>query len=361
MKMSLLVGVLSLGCWWGASAIADEELPTFDELKPGWNELKPGGDTLCARGAPFSFFVSKGTSDKVVVDFIGGGACWNGINCSKESPTFSDSTDDLRRREQEGLTGVYDHTDDRNPLKDWTHVVIPYCTGDIHWGHNDVTYKNRTGEEFVIHHRGAVNAAAVVQWVKDNFAAPKKLLSTGCSAGAYGSIYWTPALREAFPDTQFMQFADAGVGVITDSFFKNSFPNWNPIANGPTWVPGLEAANWPKLSVVDLYSNVSRKYPDIRLGQYSAAYDGVQTFFYEIMGGDGADWSGMMYQHLRDISVNDSSFRYYVAPGEDHCVIPYERMYTINSNGVSFSDWLNRYINGQAVNNVECNDCQAPQ
>ena len=41
-----------------------------------WNEIFPEGDTICARGTPFSFFVHPGTVDRVVVDFMGGGACW---------------------------------------------------------------------------------------------------------------------------------------------------------------------------------------------------------------------------------------------------------------------------------------------
>src|SRR5688572_11531816 len=38
-------------------------LPAPDELEPGvWNELVPGGDTICARGTPYSFWVRPGTS-----------------------------------------------------------------------------------------------------------------------------------------------------------------------------------------------------------------------------------------------------------------------------------------------------------
>ena len=33
--------------------------------------------------------------------------------------------------------------------------------------------------------------------------------------------------------------ADAGNGVITQSFFDNFFPHWNFVANIPTNIPGL--------------------------------------------------------------------------------------------------------------------------
>ena len=112
-----------------------------------WKEISPGGETLCARGEKFSFFVNEGSSDKIIIDFIGGGACWNDMTCNKSNPTFIDSVDYLRKNEA-GLEGLYDHSDSRNPLKDYTHVVIPYCTGDIHWGQKDTVYVDKLNKPY---------------------------------------------------------------------------------------------------------------------------------------------------------------------------------------------------------------------
>ena len=58
-------------------------LPALDELEADqWTELLPGGDTICSRGDEFAFFVHPGTSNRVVVDFIGGGACWSEDTCA---------------------------------------------------------------------------------------------------------------------------------------------------------------------------------------------------------------------------------------------------------------------------------------
>ena len=131
-----------------------------------WQEHVTGGDTLCARGSPYSFFVHAGASDRVIIDFIGGGACWDAATCDVATATFTDSVDALRQQASEGLHGVYDKANPANPYRDWTHVVVPYCTGDVHWGSADTTYTRANGEHFVIHHRGAANAQAVINWVK---------------------------------------------------------------------------------------------------------------------------------------------------------------------------------------------------
>ena len=166
-------------------------LPVNEDLPDGWTQINPGGATTCARGDDFAFFVAEGRTDKVVIDFIGGGACWNSSTCAKETATFADSIDFVLEHYRKGPKGIYDRARLENPVRDWTHVVIPYCTGDIHWGDARVTYQKESGQQIPIAHKGAVNARAVLDWVQQNLTSPDKILVTGCSR-SYGSIYWTP-------------------------------------------------------------------------------------------------------------------------------------------------------------------------
>ena len=43
-------------------------------------------------------------------------------------------------------SSFYDKSHPDNPIKNWHHIVIPYCTGDIHWGNNDKLYTKENGE-----------------------------------------------------------------------------------------------------------------------------------------------------------------------------------------------------------------------
>ena len=54
------------------------------------------GATSCSRGDPFVFFVRKGRTDRVILEFMGGGACWSDATCGQNAPTFSESLDRIR-------------------------------------------------------------------------------------------------------------------------------------------------------------------------------------------------------------------------------------------------------------------------
>ena len=85
---------------------------------------------------------------------------------------FEDSVDPIRDAiEDEAYSGIYDRDNEANPFKDWWHVVVPYCTGDVHWGNSSQLYGSGVNE-FVIEHKGAVNSQAVLDWVYANFRGP---------------------------------------------------------------------------------------------------------------------------------------------------------------------------------------------
>ena len=87
--LSALLVVPTLGC----SVPPEEEpppIPMQPELDPGWNEFNPGGETSCARDTPFAYWATLGTENKIVVDFFGGGACWNDTTCSIADAIFQD-------------------------------------------------------------------------------------------------------------------------------------------------------------------------------------------------------------------------------------------------------------------------------
>ena len=76
---------------------------------------------------------------------------------------------------------------------------------------------------------------------------------TGCSAGSYGSVYWTPHYKKAFPNSSITQFGDSGAGVITQEFLQQSFSNWQAELNAPRWIPGLDPkrSDWQAMSLND--------------------------------------------------------------------------------------------------------------
>lgn len=324
-------------------------------LPSGWQEIVPGGDTLCARGSAYKFLVHAGDPQKVLVSFAGGGACWDAYSCANMQ-IFTD-TAEKTYGPVTNQTGVYAVNSSSNPYKGWTQVFIPYCTGDVHLGGNDATYIRSDKSTFKIYHRGGTNVRAVLQWMATNLPAAQEINVDGCSAGSYGSILWTPAIAEQYPQAKVLQFGDSGAGISNSLFF----PGWGVTKNLPSWIPALDPAkiDWDKLTIVDIYREIANHYPQAHFSQFNHEQDRVQSLYYAATGGMGLDWSDRMYKTMDDITASTSNFRYFVAPGKSHCAMTSDGFYSTKSDGVVLSNWLTSAVSGQDSQNVKCLECKS--
>lgn len=93
----------------------------------------------------YRFFFHRGDPSKLLIEFGGEGACWDGATCEQDIFNRTVLSDPESARQAGQLQGIYDRSNAENPLKDFTHLYIPYCTGDLHWGHASARY---TGTEW---------------------------------------------------------------------------------------------------------------------------------------------------------------------------------------------------------------------
>ena len=320
----------------------------FSQIEPNtWTEVPMPTPATCAFGDPFAIFVKPGRSDKVVVDFEGGGACWSGVTCEANSVTF---TSNISRRSDyfkssQNWRGIFDIHDPRNPVADATIVHIPYCTGDVHWGNSVQTYKIAGQPPFTIHHSGAVNVSMAIEWMQKNLKVkPETIHVTGCSGGAYGSIYWAPYLKKIFPKTKMLQFGDSGAGVSTPEFRERGLPQWNITAYAPYWIPALDPKNvdWSKLNVRDLYIGVANYYKNDYFSQFNHYNDLIQTYFYSVMGGNPLNWSELMQQSIQSIALatKEAHFDSALVEGTSHCAMTSNLFYDTDVNGKRLYEWF---------------------
>jgi hypothetical protein len=308
--------------------------------------IEPGGDTSCARDTPFRFAVFGGDPNKVVIDFAGGGACWSAATCAVSSLVFAEEAptkEQFAAWTQGSVSGLYAFDDARNPFFGWTVIHVPYCTGDIHWGDATKDYGNGT----TIHHRGQANVNAVLDWVYARYTDIDEVTMAGCSAGAYGAIGYAPQVAEEYPNASMTVFADSGVGIITDTFFADSFPNWKADAMVPPAMEDVPRLEWDMASV---YIAIANALPDARFAQYTTAYDTRQVFFYELMSG-GSDWTERMRTSLAKVTAGAPNFSSYIAPGPGHCVLPYQHYYTRVSgpDDVDLVAWLEALVHSDVM------------
>ena len=173
---------------------------TIHKLCPSTSSLGP---PICGDGGPFSFYYTSPTkrrsSNKILIEFMGGGACWDANTCDYQAQMLS---------MQEGLDnylgyscseiqaaidmndGAYEGQDlpfnmlcaqklgDDLDLRDYHFIVVPYCTQDVHIGDNEIVYD---GNGNTVYHRGGRNMLSVLEWVYDNFAHAEHVALTGCS------------------------------------------------------------------------------------------------------------------------------------------------------------------------------------
>lgn len=300
-----------------------------------WKAVEvPGG--VCADGSPYRFYVSPGDPKKVVLDFQGGGACWDATTCAPQSQTYRKRVD---VQELQLAQGIYNRLSVANPFQGWTHVFIPYCTGDLHVGRATVDYGG-----FRVHHQGARNALAALEYVFRNHTAPERVFVTGCSAGAYGAVFWADKVLATYKNAQVAVCGDAGVGVRTEAF--PGFARWNPRLPE---LPGLS----PNPQVAEIYLALAKAFPSGRFAQYTTVLDGTQVFFYALMKGErvpseatAREWAEGA---LRAVSApaQAENYTFYLAPGSQHCILPRPELYTLKVGEVAFLDWLKALAEGK--------------
>lgn len=381
--------------WWAALALlaascggpsasapasgAPQVAPALASNAGAWTEFTPHPTVIDGRtvtptcshapGADpaFRFWAKRGTANGLVVYFDGGGACWNDATCS--APTLLTTPDDaetyykaelLPRDNPNHMQGIFDLSDQRNPVRDWSFVFVPYCTGDVHSGSHTASYTNpQTHEAFSIEHRGADNFRVIMEWIRANFSAPDQILVTGSSAGAYGAATHFAEVRGAFPNGHAAMLGDAGQGVTTDAFVAERNRNWN--FQLPEAVFG---ANWQLTADTDVLRALAQHYPADRFAQYTTARDHVQIGFYGLMTqGDACrEWTQQMTRDLirRELSGN---FRAYLASGETHTILRSPLFYTEQSGGMPFAQWLTAMLssNGTGWDTRTCPECATPQ
>ncbi len=344
--------------------VATPSLPLPDLATGEWTQLAGSTDTVCANGSEFNYFGYKGTQNKLVIDFQGGGACWDGLTCSSSyaepnallpDGVYVDRVSVGLETEREG---IYDHDNTLNPVKDWYHVFIPYCTGDLHLGNNSASYTNPISQQaFTVEHKGSVNAGFVLDWVFDNFESPETIFITGCSAGAYAAAFWTDSIKAQYPDTQVYQMGDCGAGVSTDQFSAVLNASWNISANFPDLVFDANATT-------NSYIQTANKYKDsLKMAQYNTTFDSTQIGFFALATGNlnpsqeeaaqlAAQWSQAMQTSLATISTQTETFSSFTKAGQKHCIITDNDFYTVEENGETLISWLASYLNGDDVPSI---------
>ncbi|MCU0482158.1 MAG: pectinacetylesterase family protein [Anaerolineae bacterium] len=347
-------------------ALAQEDtmpdMPAFTDLPAGeWTQIGTGGDTMCMYDTPYSFFVRPASepTEKLMVYFEGGGACWDGFTCGAIGQFASQYE---VGEDAPPNVGMFDFENPENPVTDYNTVFVPYCTGDVHGGDAVVTFdvpQEQLGvdfDEITVHFNGRNNSQAVLDWVYENFVAPEQIFVTGCSAGGYGATVNAPFIMEQYADVPVVHMADASVGVTP--------ADW---AGLTTWgfdkLTFLDEIN-PDTFNTEYMAKLAEMYPNNVVSQYTTYMDQVQVGFYGFQKGVVVDasnflqlaveWGTGAEERLNALNEANDNFYSYLAGGMVHCSTPLPEFYTYEYDGVTVSAWVADLLDGDGAQDVSC-------
>ncbi len=168
----------------------------------------PIPESRCANASVTGIGVNVNpASDELLVYFVGGGACWNLATCGvgtsanlRRGYGAADFAADGIRR-----WSMFSRQEPRNPFRAMSHVVVPYCTADVHAGTRVTTYN---GVVTVTHH-GARNVDAMLPRLVATFPQVRRIVLVGSSAGGFGAQLNFPKFVASFPNVTVDVIADS--------------------------------------------------------------------------------------------------------------------------------------------------------
>jgi Pectinacetylesterase len=319
----------------------------------GWRQVTASAECMCADGSPYSYWIHEGDPSKVVFFLQGGGACFDPTTCKFDSGSYKVTTgagDDPGNIKN----GIFDFTDKRNPLSDYSFVFAPYCTGDVHLGNATHEY----GPDLTVQHKGYVNATTALNDLVTQFPDAAQLVVTGESAGSVPTPLYAGLAHDLLPNAQITVLAD-GSGAYPDIPAINAVIGgaWGTANAIPPWPEnaGQTAETW---SFPGLFIQAHKHDPDIIFGRHDYAFDQVQQFFAGLAGIAADDLVTLIDKNETQIEAGGVDLRSYISPGDSHTVLSKPDFYTETVEGVPLVDWVSDLVRRQPDLDVHCTDCK---
>jgi hypothetical protein len=331
------------GCLPGCEAV---EL--VDTTPMTWTYVEVPG-TKCIDGSPAGFAVNPSPdSSKLYIYMEGGGACFNDF-CESLFTWSGNMPND---------TGVFDRENPENPVGDWNLVYIPYCSGDVYGGDNEIEVAGETRHFF-----GYSNHTAYLERLVPSFELDQVVLS-GSSAGGFGAMLNFAQTQDAFG-------AGVPVTVIDDSgppLSSDIFPPCLQQVFREVWgfdrtllADCGDGCDDPNDYILDYLDQVRAEYGDLPMGVFSSREDNTIRLFAGYGWSSGwntcGDWptsvTGAVYSEGLDamrehfMEMGDGMGTYFV-PGNGHTVLRTTSFYSAGG-AMTPAKWVGDTILGKAA------------
>lgn len=337
----------------GSDGDAGPVLPAPLDLKDiaddTWTWFEIPGAT-CRDGSATGFALNlRRAAKKTMIYLEGGGACFNELTCSNNPSTVA--------RKQGGDAGIFDRSRAENPVAEWNHVYVPYCTGDVHAGNNpDGNVEGVGPQKFV----GYANMTLFLGKLAATFPTTERVLLTGMSAGGFGSAANYGQTVRYFPNIPVNLVDDAGPAMPEPPLAQCLQDYWKGLWKLDTTVGaacGEDCAGDDFL--LSSVKHWAKAKPDYAQGLISSTEDAtIRGFFgfgasncegFSLVSG-AAFTAGLA--SIRSANASSPNFGTYIYDDTQHTIIWTNDFYSTTLGDKSIAAWVKDIVESDAITNV---------
>jgi len=267
---------------------SSEKCPIAEMMRDRPNAVFPGGNTRCiySTSGPFSFEVIPGNTDSLLFYLQGGGACWDAF--AKDVGLCTASATDGYVSVHDGL---FDRSNPKNPFKDYTVVMVPYCAGDGFAGNAIRDFKDTKSWDIFspgkpVEQKGYYNLKSAMEWAKTNLPGTlRNLVMSGCSAGSMGLQIWSRKLLTEFSYENAGVLYDSYAGIFPEGTQGTVVKDYFNVCDGTDLLEGkmLEDCKEGTITVQDVVDDTIGKFPNVAFAHINARADLVQRAFWDMI------------------------------------------------------------------------------
>lgn len=303
-------------------------------------------DATCDDGSTTGIGVSLSSRSKnVLLYFMGGGACWDYVTCA----TLNTSTHGpIKKADFEKVLPLIAGSGlDRAPgtlFADYSMVIVPYCTGDLHVGDKLATYQDALNplNKRVIHHKGRPNTEAFLRRLAPTFPQIDKLVVSGSSAGGYGVTLSYALVREAMKPKQAYLMNDCAPPLVNDAvpaaLRQAWWVSWNLDKTVSPSCPGC------KDDFSQILPTIANTYVGDRMALWAFDQDEVIRSYlgFQTPTQMQANVATLVSQRIEPLA----NMRYFVAPGTSHTF--FGQFQTAKAQGINLKDFARLQVSDDA-------------
>jgi hypothetical protein len=304
-------------------------------------------DTRCRDGSATGLAVNMSTASPNVMVFLDqGGACFNTSTCGFNRSSFGAA--DLMPQTQ----GIFRRSDPDNPVRDWSYVFVPYCSGDVHAGRRpDSTVEGVGPQQFM----GHSNLDAFLSRIVPTFAGAQQVLFAGSSAGGFGVLLNADHVARWFAPIPITVLSDSGPAMptsVVEPCLQRAWHDMWGFDRGAMLDCGGDCPN-PNDYMIDHVLHFGWRYPSYRGGLISASQDSTINLFFSF-GRNGctggtitpADFQAGLLAFRGQLQVEGTPFGTYYIPQPQHIWLMSDSGFATTVNGVTVKQWLTDLIAG---------------